>query len=347
MKTLTFSLFLYTSLALSLQGQASNFAPCSLPADWSSISLSTNELPDASEKILVVTCRPMEPDAPDGVIFPNAIADYRKVTCLVAACESGAWQLYPVDHLTSGLKMIDDGRDILLFVHGHGKSMPLVLTRANQIRELYGVSLVVFDWPSYNSNFNKSLTRVRLCGENFYNLLLQLSQYRQQEMETDQHLSLLMHSLGNYYLTHLVVNGNNQYMKEKIFDNIIMNAAAVRSKEHGEVISQVRIQDQLYVVYNNRDKVLRGAHLLTSGKMLGNQAMEPLADNATYVDFSMVAGTQHTYFAGYHQFEYDLPAFNHFYHDAFHGREADFSNASMFLPGAGEKVHLVMNPLVH
>ncbi len=29
--------------------------------------------------------------------------------------------------------------------------------------------------------------------------------------------------------------------------------------------------------------------------------------------------------------EYDLPAFNHFYHDAFHGREVDFSNASMFL----------------
>ena len=148
--------------------------------------------------------------------------------------------MYLLEDLFTGLNEIDDGSDILLFVHGHGKNMPLVLSRANQIQERYGVSLVVFDWPSLNSNFNKSLSRVRRCGENFYNLQLQLQQYRQEKMEEDQHLSMLMHSLGNYFLTHMVVNGNNQYMGEKIFDNIIMNAAAVRTKEHGDVISRVQ-----------------------------------------------------------------------------------------------------------
>ncbi len=331
--------------AFSTHGQESNFGPCSLPVDWSNIHLNNNGLPANSAKILIVTNRSLNPDAADGEIFPNDISDYRKITYLLATCEGGNWQLYPAENLFSGLNEIDDGGDILLFVHGHGKNLPLVLTRSNQIQESYGVSLVVFDWPSLNSNFNKSLTRVRRCSENFYNLLLQLKQYRHEEMEADQHLSLLMHSLGNYYLTHMVVNGNNQYMEEKIFDNIIMNAAAVRSKEHGEVISQIGIQDRLYVVSNQNDRVLRGAHLLTSGRMLGNEPMLPLSPNATYVDFSLVAGSEHTYFVGYHQFEYDLPAFRHFYDGAFHGENVDLSDESMFTLDEGGNIYQVNDGL--
>jgi hypothetical protein len=335
------SLFLIIMLAASVCGQESNFGPCSLPVEWDNVQLITDGLPDSAGKFLVVTNRPFEPGAADGAIFPNKISDYRKVSYLLATCAGGNWQLSPVDDLFKGLKSIDDGNDILLFVHGHGKSLIQVLTRSNQIKERYDISLVVFDWPSLNSNFNKSLTRVRRCGENFHNLLLHLKKYRDEEMETEQHLSLLMHSLGNYFLTHLVVNGNNQYMEKKIFDNIIMNAAAVRSKEHGEVVSQISIQDRLFVVYNEKDRVLRGAHLLTSGKMLGNLAMEPLASNATYVDFSSVVGKEHTYFAGYHSFEYEMPAFKHFFHGAFHGKDVDLSNPSLFTPGNTSDVYLV------
>ena len=340
----TILLFLIILLTTTASGQESNFGPCSLPVDWDNIQLKTDELPASAGTFLVVTNRSFEPGAADGAIFPNNISDYRKVTYLLATCASGNWKLSPVDDLFTGLKTIDDGNDILLFVHGHGKSLPQVLIRSNQIKERYDISLVVFDWPASNSNFNKSLSRVRRCGENFYNLLLQMKQYRDEEMKENQHMSLLMHSLGNYYLTHMVVNGNNQYLEGKIFDNIIMNAAAVRSKEHGEVISQVKIQERLYVVYNERDRVLKGAHLLTSGKMLGNLAMEPLASNATYIDFSSLAGNEHTYFAGYHSFEYEMTAFKYFFHGAFHGKDVDLSNASLFTPGNTAKVYMVNDP---
>jgi hypothetical protein len=335
------ALAIFMILTGPLPGQENKFGPCSLPVDWSNIHLNTDGMPAHTGKILIVTNRPYHPEPDDGELFPNEISDFRKVTYLLATCEGGNWELYPAENLFTGLNQIDDGGDLLLFVHGHGKNMPLVLTRSNQIVDKYGISLVVFDWPSLNSNFNKSLSRVRRCGDNFYNLLLQMKQYRVEQMEAGQHLSLLMHSLGNYYLTYMVVNGDNQYMDEKIFDNIIMNAAAVRSKEHGEVISQVRIQERLYVVFNNRDRVLRGANLITTGKMLGNEAMAPLAPQATYLDFSLVAGSEHTYFLGYHLFEFDLPAFNHFFHGAFHGEEVDLSNRSMFTPVAGEKIYQV------
>jgi len=326
---------------ICLDGQQSNFEPCSLPVDWSNIKLNLEGQPESPARMLIVTNRLFNAEDANDEPFSNDLSEFREVTYLLACCEEGTWQLFPVDDLNTGLSQIDNGNDILLFVHGHGKNLPLVLTRSNQIQERYGVSLLVFDWPSKNSNFNKSLSRVRRCGENFYNLLLQIKEYRQEKMEAGQHLSLLMHSLGNYFITHMVVNGNNQYMEEKIFDNIIMNAAAVRAKEHVEVISRLKIQDRIYVVYNNSDRVLRGAHLLTVGKMLGNLPLDPLAPNASYVDFSLVAGSEHTYFAGYHQFEEDLPAIKHFYRGAFHGEDVDLSNPSLFTTDENKKIYQV------
>ena len=160
-------------------------------------------------------------------------------------------------------------------------------------------------------------------------------------MKEDQHLSMLMHSLGNYFLTHLVVNGNIQYMHMKIFDNIIMNAAAIRSREHGDVLSRIDIQDRLYVTLNKYDKVLQGAHLLTSGKMLGNEIIEPLATGARYVDFTGVARTEHTYFAGYHGFEYELPAIGYFYNTALHGEKVDFSRKGIVQPDRRRPVYSI------
>lgn len=345
MKITTTILALFVTISgTSLIGQQNNFGPCSLPMGWDRIGLTNSMQNIGSDKILVVTNRPFIPEAEDNEIFPNDISDYRKVTYLVAGCDGERWNLFPVDDFFTGMKAIDRGEDILLFVHGHGKSMPPVLTRAHQIQDRYGVSMVLFDWPSFHSNFNKSLSRVRRCGENFYNLLLNLHRYRSLEMNPDQHLSMLLHSLGNYFLTHLVVNGNNQYMQDTIFDNIIMNSPAVRSKEHGEVLSQISFQDELYVVFNHRDKVLRGAHLLTTGKMLGNVVMEPVAPNTTYVDFSDVAGTEHTFFAGYHQFEYDLPAFEHFFQTAFHGGKVDLTSEEMFVQKSEGPVYIVKGP---
>ena len=143
-------------MSAALIGQESTFGPCCLPVKWDSIEFNPEGTPDREQSILIVTNRPFNPEDPDNVIFPNAISDFRKVTYLFATCNQGEWVLSPVSDLFSGLQVIDEGKDILLFVHGHGKSLPQVLTRAHQIRKKYGVALVVFDWPSYNSNFNKT-----------------------------------------------------------------------------------------------------------------------------------------------------------------------------------------------
>ena len=327
-----------------LQAQEERFGPCTRSVDWKDISVVKEHPASPNAGILMITNRPYRPDNPDGILFPNEIADFRRVTYMAATCSEDHWTLNLVEGFDEGMAAVDHGEDILFFVHGHGKSLPSVLTRASRIREKYGVTVVVFDWPSMNMNFNTSLTNVRRCGENFYNLLLQFGEYRRHHMKNRQSLTLMLHSLGNYFLTHLVVNGNNQYLDSKIFDNIIMNSAAVRSREHGKVISQIRFSHRLYVVVNENDRVLRGAQLLTTGRMLGNGMMKPLAKNAVYVDFTCVAGIEHTYFTGYNDFEYTQPAIGYFFDEAIHGRKVDFKDRNLFVPGAAQNIWVVRDP---
>jgi hypothetical protein len=251
---------------------------------------------------------------------------------MIVTCDGTSWQLRFVPDFYEGMKEINDGRDILLFIEGHGKVLPAVMNRAFQIQERYNVALVVFDWPSKNRNFNTSLARVRRCGDNFYNLLLQIKDYRIRLMTENQHFSIIAHSLGNYFLTNFIVCGDGQYLKDKFIDNIIFNSAAIRSKEHGEVISQIEFMNRIYITSNKYDWVLRGAHLLTSGKMLGNYPIFPLATNAQYVNFTGLVGKEHSYYFGFHDFEYENPAFFYFYNTVVHGNEVNLNDTKYFTP---------------
>ena len=305
---------------------------CEISPSWDKISVNIGPVPQGSAKIFFISNRPYTPEDEKGTLFPNDIANYRKVSYFIVTCNGKEWQMTFVPDFQSGMKEINDGRDMLLFIEGHGKTLPMTLNRAFQVQDRYNVALLVFDWPSQHSNFNKSLSRVRRCGDNFYNLMLQIRDYRYSAMEENQAFSILCHSLGNYFISNFVVCGDHQYLQDPFIDNIVMNASAIRTKEHGEVLSQVRIADRIYITSNRNDFVLRGAHLLTSGKMLGNLVIKPLATNAQYLNFTGVAGREHSYYFGYHPFEYENPAFYYFYHTAFHGKEVNLQDTNLFTP---------------
>jgi hypothetical protein len=65
--------------------------------------------------------------------------------------------------------------------------------------------------------------------------------------------------------------------------------------------------------------------------MLGNLAIKPLAQNACYLNFSLVAGKEHSYYFGYHDFEYSNPAFYYFYNTALHGNEVNLQDTDKFV----------------
>lgn len=320
-------------LVSNVSAQEEHFTYCQKVPSWDDFVIdSSNNISGAD--ILIVTNRPYLRD--EAIFLPNDIAKWRLVSYFTAQCKDSTWYLSEVADFNEGMDCINDGSDVALFVHGHGKTFPSALVRASQIEKRYAVKTILFDWPSHNGNFNKSLARVRRCGENFYNTLLQLEAYKKSSFHTDQHLSVFAHSLGNYFLTHLVVNGNSQYLQNVFVDNIVVNAAAVKSKNHFDVLSRLYFQKNIYVTLNENDRVLRGAHLATYGKMLGNFAVPPLASNAEYLHFTPLVDKQHTYFGGYHQFEYTNAGLFYFYNTALHGDSVLFSNKAYFTTRAEE-----------
>lgn len=305
---------------LSVNGRSQDGAPFTGDlSDWARISLVSEILPDSLSRLFVVTNRPLLPDQADREYLPNEIAPFRKISYLEVAFNGEKWLVRELADFEDGMDLLDPNQDMLLMLHGHGKSFPQNIERAWRVQNRYEVSVILFDWPSQNGNFNKSLSRVRRCGENFYNLLVNIRDYRRQHPENQARFNIIAHSLGNYFLTHMVVNGNWQYFDETFADHVILNAPAVRSREHGKFLSLLNISHHKYVMLNKNDKILRGARILMSGKMLGNLVMEPHATNTTYIHFTEIAGTEHNYFAGYHAFEAEDQATYNLYNQLVHG----------------------------
>jgi len=328
-KTLLILLTLILALSKFTLAQREGKTSYSMPLDWSNFILVDSLECPPEDKILVVTNRPLVRNAVDNVLLPNDIEEYRIVTYLLAWYTGIQWKLQVVNSFEDGMQQINNSDDIVVFVHGHGKSFPLAIMRAQQIKSRYKVATIVFDWPAKNKNFNNSLARVRYCSENFYNLLLNLQEYRKTKMAENQHLTMFCHSLGNYFISYLVVNGNHQYLQEPIFDNLILNSAAIKEKRHNEVIERVHIAKRIYINGNLNDWVLRGAGFLTTGKMLGNFLVPPYAHNAEYYDFTSIAAKEHTYFAGYHEFEHTHPAIFDYYNTTLHGNAYE-TNRSLY-----------------
>lgn len=331
-----FIIAVFSLTGVSAFAQQSAFGFCETHQEWNKFRLIADALPAGLNKILVVTTREFDPEQPDGNVFIDDIAENRKVTYIEAACNGEEWLLHPVENFMEGMKVLDPGNDILLFIHGHGKSFNTAITSASQLSARYNVSVIMFDWPARNSNFNKSLARVRRCSDNFYNLLLSLKSYRLHENNENLRISILAHSLGNYFLSYLAVNGNWQYLNEPFIDNIIFNAPAIRTKEHGQVLSLLNFSHRKYVALNKNDRVLRGAQLLTSGKMLGNMIISPKATNTQYADFTGISGKQHNWMLGYHEFEYKTPGIFYFYNTAVHGEAVDFLKPHFSASGENE-----------
>ena len=324
MKLLIYILFAYLSTFFAFS-QTNN-----IPApDWENIHIVSETIPDSLDKILIITNRPYIEKSEDGVLFPNKISEYRKLSYLEVAHHQKRWLIKIHENFESISQKLNKQEDILLFVHGHGKTLPSSIQRAMEVKKRYQISLILFDWPAQNSNFNKSLARVRRCSKNFHNTLLNLKDYRSNVMSNDQSLNILAHSLGNYFLTHLAVSGAWQHLKEPFVDNIIFNAPAVRSKEHGKAISLLNFSRNKFVILNKNDFVLKGANLLTFGKMLGNEVILPHASNTQYFHFTSIAGKEHTYFVGYHKFENNIPSVFKLYNSLIHGEIPKFSELNL------------------
>ena len=136
---------LFVLFTLSNLFSQTNEGFCINEPDWGKIDLVSKPIPDSLPSLLIITNRPFTPDNENRIYFPNAIAEYRKVTYLEVTCTGDRWLIRPIESFQESMKYIDDGNDLLLFVHGHGKDFPSSITRAMRIKKRYNVALILFE----------------------------------------------------------------------------------------------------------------------------------------------------------------------------------------------------------
>lgn len=292
----------------------------------------------------LITNRAIDSLAYDWRALQNEIDHKHSLKVFIADARDDSIYCDRVTPLSLSYLFSQPGNDWLLLIHGDSKAPVDAAVRGLEVQNLHKVKVLVFSWPSKMStqnglkNFRNSKGNVEAGLAHFRELLLTMQKYRKSHIWPEgNRLSLFMHSLGNYYLELSVKEGMLEGIDPDLFDNVIINAAAVELEGHDAWVDQLEISKRIYIISNARDFNLRGARLFTSaGKQLGGPVEPPLSDQAIYINFTEAVGfkvptwVSHTYFVG------EMPAKSNnimnFYRTIFHGGEVDLSNRKMFKP---------------
>ena len=188
----------------------------------------------------------------------------------------------------------NEGKQLLLFVHGYNNDMQDVLRTANELEKLYRLIVVPFSWPangggkvsgaaaylSDKDDARSSATALHRTVEkiHFYHQLLTESarahflkeaqakheDNREQayarftqlmEQQCKASLNLLCHSMGNYVLKYASKPGNSS-LRNLVFDNIGLVAADANNPGHEQWVQNLPTRNRLYVVINENDSAL-------------------------------------------------------------------------------------------
>jgi hypothetical protein len=282
----------------------------------------------------------------DSITHKFLKADYSNIKdfTFLNACHSDTnWIITFKTNFESAIKQLDKKCDFVLYVHGDGATFNETLERSLILRDLYNVNVISFFWPSKVpdlnglENFKNSCNNVKKYQAFFKSFLDMFQNYKESNSSdfTNLHSTLFFHSLGNYYLENLIHDSLCANFSKTLFDNIVLNAAAVPEKKHKDWVEKIKFQKNIFITSNKRDFSLNGVRVFADGeKQLGERVKKPLAKNAIYINFTDVIGLQikeghsHTYFLG--------KAINesqniwNFYNKILHGGFPDLYDKTMF-----------------
>jgi esterase/lipase superfamily enzyme len=218
------------------------------------------------------------------------------------------------------LKMKTEKKNCLFFVHGFNNDFSDVLERGHQLELNYNVEVVAFSWPangrdgkgkllgtvtgttSYLSDKREASKSYSALDRSLEKMGDYFRKYSTDTLACNQHLSLFLHSMGNYLLEHYTLTGG--YDKTCIFDNIIMAGADVNNEGHEQWVDQLKFRKRLYIAINENDKALLSSRLKLGEEQkprLGHWVKNLNAKNPWYIDFSdakHVNDNSHSYFEG-------------------------------------------------
>ena len=254
---------------------------------------------DQPVRLLVVTDRISDTLGGGKVVFINEVDTTGSLKYLLVTMEGESWYAEAYPSLKSLMENPMPYRDWAVWVHGDGQSFEISLERAREIQALHKVNFIVFSWPTLApdkgpiNNFKYSRNNALLTVPFLHAFLHEIDHYRKMEYNRIQagHLSIFFHSLACYMLNEALERGYLQDMSVSLFDNLIINQAATSSVGHADWVERLKIQKQVYIIFNDGDVNLAGFRVLFGqGYQLGERPLPPLAMNAIYLDFTGSVG---------------------------------------------------------
>lgn len=241
-------------------------------------------------------------------------------------------KVVPRRSLADAIDNTNISSDFMVYTEGHGKNFSDNVKRGINTSRIYGVSVIMFDWPSnvpgygVERNFYMSVHNSQSVTKQFNELLLLLGAYKKDPSHTKmKHLSLFFHSMGNYVLVSTIKKYGSQHYSKDLVDNIIFNAPCVPARGHSKWIEDLCFQKNIFIMYNKKDPALKGATFLLGKPLLGARPKR-LAKNAYYFNLKPVARVSHNCFLKRSTFEL-FPEIRDIYSSLFHARPIDFNTA--------------------
>jgi esterase/lipase superfamily enzyme len=319
-KLLHYTAILYLAVTLQLSADAENGKGTST-TDIAHVSI--KDFYRAENKILIISNRNFTD--PATLTAEKGLHPENKRFFFIAGSKDSSTVITSYQTLEEAMSHLDKNKNTLVYVNGYGKSFEGTIKGGQKLSSRYGVNAIMFDWPTDKQSLRATARNSRKVSSNLAMSLSEIDKVNS-ALNFDSKVSLVFHSMGNHVAKHLVESGNIDLISEDAIDNVILNAAAVKSYDHNRWVEKLKHKEEVYIVINKFDYVLRGASLVRGARQLGNVALGELADNGNYIDFSDIAEREHGYYLGLTNAEKNNSEFFDFYNTVFQGLDFTENN---------------------
>lgn len=300
----------------------------------------TNE---SKYKILVATNRILTIQDDTTFIAEPRVNSNGAFSFFTASGNDEQWSYNLEDSFKSMFNQDFDHTNWLVFIHGDSKTLQTAIDRAKEIQKLHKVNVLIYSWPSKDpevspfKNFRVSYANVEATSSYFKEFLVMIDELKKEEDSPflSENVTLFLHSLGNYYLERMVEDNLHNGLDEYLFDNLIINAAAVEEKGHKEWVEQLNFSQRIYINSNDDDFSLTGLRIISPlGRQLGEGPRSSYAENAVYVNFTEAVGFPGSMGPSHSYYFASIPEksenIKNYYTGIFHGYEAQLGNNQLF-----------------
>jgi hypothetical protein len=266
-----------------------------LKQQWENIAIdSSGAVMQSAKRVAFVSARKFDPKNKFGYY------DYKKLSDSLSFLRVGlidsTWLINDALSFENLAGFMDTSKPTCIFIHGHAKTMPMNIESLGMFAELYGVNVLVFDWPTYHRKFKNTIK----TADNASYLLAETFDLIEEHINIlpGKNIHIFAHSAGNFLLRKAIEERGLEIADKKYITSLIMNAPVIGADNYEEFLERLNDIDEIHIVGNQQDIVIKGAGVAMRSKQLGRHRPDNIEQYAVYHDLTEYLGKEHAYFYG-------------------------------------------------